>query len=258
MGVFGEIGALDTWFLENTEATLPEIVQGSLPAENVNEGEANKWATHSALNRQNPIVQFLSGDTDTVSFNAKLRARDATDQRPKLHLAKLKEWRKIDSKSKRPPVLSFWVGDQHLSVGSCFISSLTSSYTKPTKFGQLREVNVSISLIRYTPYSVEAKQFGETRYHRARVRDYYEMLCYHEYGDATRGDVIRKRHPTQLTLPLAAVVKLPAIQVIRKEVVEPKSIILETAYGKRDTPQRQARLDIFDRRNRDYVSHIVR
>jgi len=256
MGIFGEFGAIDVWFLENTEKP-GDIVMGQFPAQDVSENESNKWATHSALNRQNPVIQFLSGDTDTLSFQAKLRARDAVDPIPRINLAKLKEWRKIDSKSKRPPVLSFWIGDQHLSVSSCFISSLASSYEQPTTFGQLREVNVTISLIKYSPYSLEASPLGETRYHRARVHDYYEMLCYHEYGDPTRGDVIRKRHPTKLTLPLATVVKLPAIEVIRKDVVEPKSIVLTTAYGKRDTPQRRARKDIFDRRNRTYVSNVL-
>jgi len=257
MGIIGEWGNLNSWFLSNMESIPPSIVQGSYPAE-ITETLSNKFATHQSLSRQHPIIHFLSGELETISFQAIMYARDAADPRLKMAIKNLKTWRKIDSKTKRPSVLKFWIGDSHLSMSKCMIKSLGPiTWHHPTTFGQLRHITLTINLMRYQPFSLEPSPPTETRYHRARNRDYYEMLCEYEYGNPYLGDVIRKRHPQKLKLNLADVVKLPSVDAIRKDRIEPKSLILATAFGNRDTPQREARLDMLDNRNRTHVSHVI-
>ncbi len=257
MGIIGEWGVLNTWFLSNMESIPPSMVQGNYPTE-ITQTLGNKFTTHQSLSRQHPIIHFLSGELETISFEAILYARDAADPRLKMALKNLKTWRKIDGTTKRPPVLKFWIGDSHLSLSKCMIKSLGPiTWHHPTEFGQVRHVTLSINLIRYQPFSLEPSPPTETRYHRARNRDYYEMLCQYEYGNPYLGDVIRKRHPQKLKLVLADIVKLPSIGAIRKDVIEPKSLILATAFGNRATPQRSARLAMLDKRNRTHVSHVL-
>jgi hypothetical protein len=255
MAIIGEWGNLNSWFLENTETKL--LIRGQYPAE-VTENLSNNYATHQALGRQNPVLQFLSGELETLSLPIVLYARDAVDQRPKAAIKNLKDWRAIDAAKRRPAILHFWIGDSHLNMPSCVIQSLSSIvWHHPTELGKLRHVTLTINLAKYVGYSFTPKLPTETRYHRARSRDYYEMLCYYEYGDPNLGDVIRKRHSQKLGLKLADIVKLPSIEAIRKERQEPKSLILATSFGDQDTPQKQARLDMFDKRTRTQVSHVV-
>jgi hypothetical protein len=72
------------------------------------------------------------------------------------------------------------------------------------------------------------------------------------------GDVIRKRNPSQPLVTPGSTIPLPSVEAVRNVKVEPKSLQLATAYGKKDTPQRTLRIDIFNRRNVSYTSHILR
>lgn len=256
MGLLSLFGLPSAWYMQNTEKPT-EMIVGQFPAEGVTEKLENKYSVHSALNRQNPIIQFISGSADEVSFKAKFRPQHSFDKKPQQNLSKLKEWMKMDKAKKRPPVVSFWIGDKHLNISQCFVKNLSNEYERPTGIGQLREVNVTVELIRYKPFTMSVTKALETRYHRAHIRDYYEMLCFREYGDPLLGDVIRKRHPNQPYLYLAATVKLPSIEAIRKESVEPKSVVLNSAFGNRATPQRMAVLEMLDKRNKTYVSHLL-
>jgi hypothetical protein len=139
----------------------------------------------------------------------------------------------------------------------CVIESLSPKFGRPTWFGNIRSVQASITLRQYTEFDLESAAAGETRYHRAVVRDYYELLTQREYGSAIMGDIIRKRHPTNPNIQVGDTIKLPSIEAIRKEKVEPKSLCLKGAYSKKETPQRTLRRDMFDLRNRPYVSHIL-
>lgn len=247
----------DTWFLESVD-TPSETLQGQFVAKNVVENISNKYARHGSLNRSAPIIQFLSGEADTLSFQAKLFSQDAFAFNVEDDLKMLKKFAKRDSSLKRPPILHFWIGDGHLEMTQCIIESLGNiTYEDPTSSGAVREVTLTVNLVRYSKFVFEESEPAETRYHRAKEREYYEYLAYYEYGNAMLGDVIRKRHPTKPTFQSGEIIKLPSIDAIRKDVVEPKSIALKTAYGKKTTPQRTLRLAKFDSRDREYVSHIV-
>lgn len=256
MGLFASISSLDNWTLISQDVKT-EQVMGQFPAE-ISEEVSSEYAQYKSLNRENPVVQFVSGNADTLSFTARFYARDAVFSGVKESITQLKKWARRDPKKERPQILSFRVGDGYLSMESCVITGLGSIvYQRPTVLGALRDVSVTINLLSYEEFTMEDAQLYETRYHRAKEAEYFELICENEYGNAYFGDVIRKRHPDKEIIQPSDIIKLPSIEAIQTERVEQKSLILKTAYGKKETPQRTARLEAFDKTNRSHVSHIV-
>jgi hypothetical protein len=256
----------NVWYLSNEDSTPPSTIQGQFPPEELKEETGNKYSVQTSLNRQNPIVQFLSGEADTLSFVATMFnysgftgknifdfGGDAKDD-----LDTLKSWKQRDENLGRPPILSFSVGDGMVGMATCIITSLGSiTYDKPTKLGRFRRARLTVNLMRYEPFSLEASTSGETRYHRAALRDYYEMLTYREYGSAEMGDIIRKRHPTKPNIQPADIIKLPSKATLRREIIAPSSIVFQNATNRKSTPQRELMLAVLEERNRNYVSHII-
>jgi len=106
-----------TFFLKNLDTG--EELQGQWEAQEVSEQITSNWAEFTALNRQNPIVQFLNGGNDRLSFNARFY-QDSILGDPILgtgnlqlgsgpleKLKKLKEFARIDPKVRRPPIFGF-------------------------------------------------------------------------------------------------------------------------------------------------------
>jgi hypothetical protein len=244
------------WFLRNEDSK--QTIQGQFEAEDVTENISTNYATTGVLNKQHPILQFISGELHTVSFRATLFNRDELIGNADRDLEVLRTWAKRDEKLGRPPILSFWIGKGFVNLTLCVIEGLGGiSFMKPTITGSLKGVSLPITLLRYTPYSLDTPSPGETRYHIAKRGDYYEWLTLREYGSTGLGDVIRKRHPDKPNVQIGDVIKLPSIEAIRTERVEPKSISLKNSFRRGDYPQRTLRIESFERRNTTYVSYII-
>lgn len=240
------------WQMKNLDTG--EVLQGQFEPENVSRDVGANWGQFTSLNRQNAILQFLNGAQETLSFDGRFFRDHALDSSPKIKLEKLISWTKIADKVRRPPVLQFWVGDGHIQM-NCVISGLTATYQRPDFFGELRDVGFSMSLLEFTTFSIDDEVETDTRYAHARERDYFELLAFEEYGNPMIGDVIRKAHPQLQSLESGDIVKLPSIEGVRTVPVTQTSIPLKTAFGRKDTAQRELRLSFFDKRSSSYVSH---
>jgi hypothetical protein len=251
-----ELFSFDVWTLTNL--TTQEVIQGQYSTK-VTSSLGNKYNQISSLSRQDPIIQFVNGEAETLSFPGMFRSRDISwAALTKSRIDKLRAWTKIDTILGHPPILGFSIGDQILTMDQCILEGLSDIvYDEPTLAGVLRQVSFNINLTQYTPFEFE-QESGETRYHKTKLNQYYEMLCLHEYNNPLMGDIIRHRHPSTPVIHSGTVVKLPSVQTIQKETIEPKSPILYSAFGIRDTPQRALRLEMLDKRNESYVSHVVR
>lgn len=245
---------MKVWRLSNLDSN--EVLEGQFEAEGLSEEVSTSWAQFTSLNRQNPILQFVHGNADTLSFTGRLFRNNALDSSPQDKLDKLKLWSRIDSSVRRPPILQFSVGDGHVSI-NCVIVGISIRYSRPDFFGGLRDVTFNVSLLQFSTFSLDDEEQTDTRYARASERDYYEMLAYKEYGNPILGDIIRKDHPDKQRLQPGDIVKLPSIEGIRDKEVTQTSTILKTAFGKRDTAQKRLRLSFFDKRSTSYVSHLL-
>jgi phage protein U len=244
-----------SFFIKNLDSG--QEIQGQFPAQNLKKEKGARYSKTSALNRQTPITQFISGEDDRITFQILLFNRDEIFGQAEDDLELLESWIERDSQIGRPPICSFSVGNGFVSMGECVIEKVVESYMQPTFFGKLHGVQIDLTISRYKEFSLEGEEPGETRYARAKERDYYEMLTQIEYNSPELGDVIRKRHPDKANIEVADIIKLPSIEAIRTERVEQKSVSLKTAYGRKETPQRALRIYMFEQRNRTYVSHIL-
>lgn len=241
-----------TWHMINVDTG--ETLRGQYEAAGISENVGVTYGEHTSLNRQNAALQFLHGNADTLSFQARIFASHAF-QSVKGELERLKAWTRRQDREARPPIIIFWIGDASVYI-ECVIDSLSDiSYDRFGFSGEIRGATLTVNLRQYVPFSIEGGEPAETRYHRARRRDYYEGLTWREYGNALLGDVIRKRHPTKPHILAGDIIKLPSLAAIRRERVTPRSLALQGAYEKRDTPQRQRLREMLDSRNRTYVSH---
>lgn len=245
-----------SWFLQNLDTF--QIFQAQFEPEGLTREIVSNYAEHTALNRKTPILQFLNKQAETITFQATLWRRDVAFNTVEDDFALLQSWVEPDEAfNNRPPLLLFWVGDGHVQL-ECVMTGLTGvTYDRPTFGGGVRKITFNVNLKQYQEFSLDSGGLFETRYHIAKERDYYELIAQREYGDPLKGDIIRKRNPTLPNMQLGDRIPFPAIEAIRRDRVETKSVALESAYGKRITPQKQLRLDMFDRRNRPYVSHII-
>lgn len=244
------------WHLRNEETG--ETLEGQFPPVGLTLEVANNWAQHTALGRRNPITQFLNSKADTLTFMGMFYGdHSLTHFKVRERIDLLISWARIIPDLGRPPVVTFWLGNEHVEQQSVIDSISGITYGEPTITGEIRQVTFTLNLLQYVEFDLNESEATDTRYHRARDRDYYEMLTWREYKNALLGDVIRKLHPTKPTLTPNTIVKLPSIAGVRTSKVEPKSIALQTAIGRKDTPQKALRTEMFDRRNIRLVSHIV-
>jgi hypothetical protein len=243
-----------------------QLLQGQFEAEEVTEGVSAAYTEQFTLNRQTGILQFLHGETDTVSFRGRFYDQTITGGSFPLYDAKtlpswnqVKEWIKIDPALKRPPVLIFFIGDGHLQK-QVVIQSITGvKYDQPSGLGAFKGVTFTLNLVAYTEFSIDDTASFDTRYHHALEGDYYELLAQREYRNPLLGVWLRQQHPTQPNLQAGNVVKLPAPGggSIRTARVTQRSVVFETSYGRKPTPQRDRRLEMLRLRNAPRVSHII-
>jgi len=243
-----------SWAMVNNLTS--ETLNGDFVAEDVSRDVGAEWSEESSLGRATPLLAFINGKSDTVSFNARFFRRDILHSDPQERLETLISWVAPDPKIARPPDVTFMLGSGNL-VQTCIIDSVTGiKYDEPDWLGFIRQVQFTVNLRKFVPFSFDGTTVTDTRYHRAAEGDYYELICQKEYGDPAIGDVIRKRHPTQPLLSAGDIVKLPALEGVRTERIKQTSIALRTAYGRKDTPQKRLRIFWFNKRNITYVSHL--
>ena len=253
MALFGR--GVAKWYLYNLDTD--DKIEGQFPPEDTVQELSAAYAEESPLNRQHPIKQFLHGNSERVSFRGRLFAY-TMDQSLVRPLRMLQSWTKRDKDLFRPPILHFWVGDSTLKIEQCVLEAISNIvYHDFRKDGSPRDISFTINLSEFVPFELIVEEGGDTRYHRARDRDYYEWLAQREYGDPMLGAAIRNDHPTQPLLEAGDVVKLPSASNMRKIVVKTQSLALRTAYGRKSTPQRDLRVAAFDRLNRVHYSHVV-
>jgi hypothetical protein len=251
-----------TWFIANLDSG--EVLQGQFEPVGATKEVPTTWGQQTALNRSNPILQFLHGNAKTISFQVRLFQETipidipliGTAATAEAKLSILEKWTEIDPSVRRPPIVQFWVGDGHLRMNAVISSLSGITFGSPDFFGGLRDVSLTVNLLQFTPFSLEDEGVTDTRFARAKTRDYYELLAFQEYGNPLLGDVIRKDHPDQQHLALADVVRLPSIEGVRGQQVTQKSIALRTAYGRKDTAQRRLRQRFFDLRSGSRVSFV--
>lgn len=244
------------WRLENTDTG--EVLEAQYEPLDLARSVSSTWAQEQTLNRQGSVSQYLHGNPETITFGGRFFNYHIGAKGAQERLDKLIRWAKRDEKLGRPPICQLTVGEAAVGL-TCFIESITDiRYDRMTALGTIRGISFTITLLEYQPFTVDSKPHPETRYHRAKRGEYYELLCFREYGNPLLGDVIRKRHPERHHVREGDTVRLPSAGAIRRATVEPTSIPLKEGFGRRMTPQKALRQAMFERAAaRPFYSHIL-
>lgn len=248
--------SLKTWSLKNNEDGT--VLKGQFPAEQVSRSVGANFAEIQALNRSNAFIQFLNGKTQTLSVKSRFFKRDLLDDSPVEKVDKLIEWTQSTVRFRRPPILTFYLGDGLGLQMDVVCKDITGiEYSEPNALGGIRQVSFTMEFMQVSggQNSVSGEQeVTDTRYAHAKEGDYYELLCEQEYGDPMIGVVIRQRNPTMALLEPGDVIALPALEGVRGLTPQQQSIALKTAFGRKDTLQRQLRIQFFNKRAGDYTT----
>jgi len=208
---------------------------------------SSNWGETKAYGRFTPIQQFASGELETIEFTARLFAETILDNiAPRLDA--LIGAVKPSPKLGRPPIWQFvWGGflDEIVIVES--IGGINYDDTRSEIGGGLpgpisrrlpgygarglRSVTLRVVLRKfdnYTPAIIttpsQAKR--DTYFHTIKSGETWETLAHKFYGDAVKGELLRRLNPSMPFLEVGSIVVLVRPQRFRGAVVLPNSIPL--------------------------------
>lgn len=165
-------------FNEDLSATVPEV---------------------GGFSRSNPIVQWVGGSVETLSFTARLFSEHRDDTTAQDKYEQLKLLRQALPPRNRPPITNFFWGNAFPGGVPCFVQSLGGvKYDEIRPDGSIRGVTLSITLKKFYPYRVirnVQSPVEQTPQHVVRDGETYEMIAARHYGDPLIGVVLRRMNP---------------------------------------------------------------
>lgn len=156
-----------------------------------------------SLNRQDTIIQWLSGTGESITFDAMLFADNILYSILE-QMQALENLTKRDPDLRRPPVCRFTYGRE--VAMQCIVESVGGiRYGEARPGGKLRSVMFTVSLRKYVPYSPTAtEEPTETVFRPARQNETYEVIAERAYGNAIKGVNLRNYSPSlDIILPVA-------------------------------------------------------
>jgi hypothetical protein len=239
-----------------------EDIVGQFIPQSVSKTVAADIAVGKSVNRDYPILQWISGELEEISFQAKLWATDSTDSVEE-RLLRLENLVRRNSDLKRPPVCCFaWGGLETLQM-DCLVKSIGGvTYDEIRDDGTFRGATLSITLMRYeeVQWKVTDPSVPEkfTRIRRAKRGDTYEALAQDEYGNPLLGVLLRQLNPRTPGMLLADLRPRDPVHVYPEEhlltlPVQPEFHAFRSGSGYEKAEE--VRRALFDRRGRDrYVT----
>lgn len=211
----------------------PQQVQRNL-GENIVDG--------GGFSREAPIIQWVGGQLETFSFEARFFSEHHNDATAAKKLDQLEKLRSRDPNLGRPPLLAFFWGVAIPDGFPCLLDGLgTISYDEIREDGTLRGFTTQITLKRYKEYRIESvpiSQGERTPVYVAKHGDTYESIAQWRYGDPLLGVLLRQmngRAPMTKNAPKGAAdlkqgeeVKLYPITELPREKIRQQCHVLKT------------------------------
>jgi hypothetical protein len=239
-----------TWSLFNLD-TFEEFI-AQFPPDEVAQNVGAQYAEAWALNREDPIMQWVRGTLETWNFTALLHAIDSTDfidSRINTLISSVKR----DSTAQRPPVYIWTWG---IFQVQCTIESVGDVKYKLRPDETPRSAMFSIRLRKYTPHDIVVtdpnQPFSDTYYYVVKNGQTFESLAELRYKQPLWGEYLRRENPGK-PYPLAGqTIAMPEEDRLFDLEVEPESPPLE-----RTEEALVVRQDLFALRGRNKFSHVL-
>lgn len=202
------------------------VIQGQYRPQDFAENVGGMWSTTGTVGLDQPVLQFIRGELETITFQAKVWAEhggDANTQPANIKemVDKIRNLPRIDRTLKRPHVWTLTWTDEYQadvvvrSVGGIKYDAARPEGLTPSSF---RGVLFSMDLARYVQY--DAKQLigaAESLIIYVKEGETYESLALRLYGDPSLGDSLRRRNPDKLVLTSGDRLHLPPKATMRRE-----------------------------------------
>lgn len=245
------------WVL--TDLDRNEDVVGQFIPQDVTKQVGATIAHAPTLNQQYPILQWVGGEVEVVTFKARLWATDATDLTVEDRLERLEGLVKPAKDLGRPPLCAFSWGFLGTLDIECLVKGLGGvTYDEVRDDGSLRGASLTVTLERYVApeLTVTDPSVPErfTRVRRARRGDTYEGIALDEYGDPSLGVLLRQLNPRVAGMLLADLRAKDPVHVFPEEYLRtlplrPKFHAFQTGVGHEAAEEVRRRL--FDLRAAD-------
>lgn len=242
------------WKIYNTDSG--ETYEGQYGPIGLTKDLGSQIGTFSSLNRQDPIVQWLGGTGETITFDALLFAAN-TFRTIGRQLTALEKLVKKDTALGRPPVCRFTYGkEMSLLVIVESLGGIRYADARPL-VGTFRSAMLTITLRKYIPYkpvqTSEEEPATETYYRPARISDTYEIIAKQAYGAAIKGVNLRARFPKlDVVIPTGEIV--PVLEKNNEDILAPTAPVSDVFLGiQRDPDILQMALD---ERSKPFLSTV--
>lgn len=255
-------------------------ILGDFPPVDVVENVSAGWAEQTTLGLDQPILQFIGGRLDTVTFEARVWAkhqglggtglgRQDVDET----VAAIKNTVRRNPELGRPEVYLFSIVSKGLlrSIGAFLglkgpdpqlaLQVVVRSvggvrYDRFRGDGSIRGATFSIELARYEPYdvSVLTGEEAESLVTPTRTGETYEHIALRVHGDPILGEALRRRNPERRVLVEGDLVHVPSSRILRREItpLTPASTPLRDG-----DPQRENKLAAFEERGVAVGTHVL-
>lgn len=235
-------------------------IDGDFPGQNVVENVGGSWATQSTLGLDQPILQFMGGELETITLDVKVWAKHrgilgtgllADDIEDRVNT--IRNLARKDQDLGRPHVWLFSIGKQFLQrvvvqkVGGI-------AYDRFRDDGSLRGALFSLELARYEPYSISGLAEAESLVTPVKYGDTYELIAKRVHGDPLLGEALRRRNPDKRIPEVGDLIHVPSRRILRAEVypLTPQSLFLKDGDA-----QRANLVAAFTDRGGAALSHIL-
>ena len=260
----GASGPLDKlWVL--TDLDRNEDIVGQFIPQSMSKTVSGQIATASSVNSQYPILQWVAGELETITFSVKLWNTDSIDFSVDERLERLEDLVKRNFDLKRPPVCAFAWGDVPSLSVDCLVKTLGGiTYDEVRDDGTLRGVSLSIQLNRFDEIEFEITDSSVpetfTRIRRAKKGDTYESIALDEYSDPILGVLLRQLNPRIPGMLLSDLNPKDPVHIYPEDYlvtlsIEPEFHAFKSGAGNEAAEER--RREFFDDRNVDaYVTFL--
>lgn len=216
-------------------------ISGQFIAQDMSHDISSNIVEGGGFSRTDPIIQWIGGKLETVSFAARLFSEHSRDFTATNKLEEIKLLTKAHPPFNRPPLTRFFWGNVIPQGMLCFVDSIGGiKYDEIRQDGSIHGLTLGLTLKKFTEFRVErnvVSQMEQTPVHVVRSGETYEMVAQRHYGDALLGVLLRRinpRYPMEEWAPrgvsdLAAneVIKLYSQSELDDEKILPESHIFD-------------------------------
>lgn len=173
-------------------------ITGQFTPQQVTHDMSVKIGEAGGLSRSNPLIMWLGGSLETLSFQARLFSDDSESQTAREKFEQIKLLRYAQNDLKRPPLVKFFWGSAIPGGIQCFIKSISGVYDETREDGTIRGVVLNITIAKWVPFTIErglVSSMSRTPTHVVKSGETYEMIANRVYGEPLLGVPLREQNP---------------------------------------------------------------